>query len=824
MALFHNSAITGASGNQGGGAGYQISRSLRFNSADSAYLSRTPASAGNRKTWTWAGWVKRSALSGEQKMIAWGTPGTSEAGWTFQPGNTVEFYQFTSGYQFQIVTTQVFRDPSAWLHICIAVDTTQATASNRIRLYVNGTEITTFSTASYPSQNFDTLTNSTSHAGYIGGLLGQSSYFNGYLADVHLVDGQALTPTSFGEFSATTGVWMPKAFSGGSYGSQGWHLDFADNSNNTATTLGKDTSGNGNNWTPNNLSVTAGAGNDSLVDVPTNGSEVDTGSGGQVRGNYATLNPLSNAYTLSNGNLDVSSNVDSNYVPATIQLPTSGKYYFEYTCTNTAGSNRRDVISVVDTSYAKTYPGGVTNSVIYLSFNGGVYLGPSGTLATTYSSWTNGDTVSCAIDCDTGKIWFAKNGTFNGSPSAGTSPATTLTNNGRLSFAVASDANSTLFSLSGTANFGQRPFAYTAPSGFKALCTANLPAPVVTKPSDVMDVKLYTGNGSTQTISGLGFSPDLVWVKGRSTSARNRLFNVLSGVQKELYSDLTNAEGTDANGIQSFDSAGFTLGSNDANMLNTTYVGWCWDAGSSTVTNTQGSISSQVRANASAGFSIVTYTGNGTNGATVGHGLGVHADLIIVKNRSAAADWPVSLFTSAELGMAWSHVMFLNKTDAQTDSPAGGKIRSGSSNTTTFECVTGSSNAVNVNTLSNDYVAYCFSAVAGYSAFGSYTGNGSTDGPFVYTGFKPKYVLVKGSSAVSDWWVNDSARSTYNQTANNLVPNSSAAEYTANDFNSIDILSNGFKMRNTNSSSNANGSTYIYAAFAEHPFQFSRAR
>jgi hypothetical protein len=325
-----------------------------------------------------------------------------------------------------------------------------------------------------------------------------------------------------------------------------------------------------------------------------------------------------------------------------------------------------------------------------------------------------------------------------------------------------------------------------------------------------MDVKLYTGNGSTQTISGLGFSPDLVWVKGRSTSARNRLFNIISGVQKELYSDLTNAEATDANGIQSFNSDGFTLGSNDANTLNTTYVGWTWDAGSSTVTNTAGSISSQVRANASAGFSVVTYTGTGS-AATVGHGLGVAPDMVIYKTRTGtASNWIVYHRTIGGTGGLQLNVTtaaFSDSTPFNGTNPTSSVLHVGTNYQT--------NSAVSI-------VAYCFAPVAGYSSAFSYTGNGSSDGPFCFLGFRPRLILAKRSDGGSEnWYLIDSARGAYNVNDKLLNPNTSAAEET---YSQVDFLSNGFKIRNTGTGMNANGATMIGFAWAESPFQYARAR
>ncbi len=292
----------------------QVSRSLRFSSADSAFLSRTPASATNRRTWTWSAWVKRGSGFGDRQNIFGAS--TSD----FNTDTHIELYEanqlrlvdYVSATNMELITTQVFRDPSAWYHFVVAVDTTQATASNRAKIYVNGSQVTAFTTATYPSQNYETQINNTiSHGvGRAGAFNGQ--YFNGYMANVQFVDGQALDPTSFGEYNVNTGVWQPLQ-KNLTYGTNGFQLTFNDNTNTTATTLGADSSGNGNNWTPSNFSVTTGAGNDSMVDSPTSFG-TDTGLGGEVRGNYATLNPIGGGSgTITNGNLDLST---SNNIPA----------------------------------------------------------------------------------------------------------------------------------------------------------------------------------------------------------------------------------------------------------------------------------------------------------------------------------------------------------------------------------------------------------------------------------------------------------------------------------------------------------------------------
>ena len=289
------------------GGGYQISRSLRFNSADSAYLNRTPATTTNRKTFTWSGWVKRGLLTTGTyyNLFAAGQVSGGDDGLFYDTTAGGLYFTLDQGFTSLLITTAVYRDPSAWYHVVIAVDTTQATASNRMKMYVNGVQVTDFSSATYPVQNLDSTFINTTNIHRIGAHTNAGLYFNGYLTEINFIDGQQLTPSSFGSTNADTGVWQPKAYSG-SYGTNGFYLNFSDNSNTTAATLGKDYSGNGNNWTPNNFSVTAGAGNDSMVDVPTPYG-IDTGAGGNVRGNYCTANPLDTNPSLSitNGNLDV---------------------------------------------------------------------------------------------------------------------------------------------------------------------------------------------------------------------------------------------------------------------------------------------------------------------------------------------------------------------------------------------------------------------------------------------------------------------------------------------------------------------------------------
>jgi hypothetical protein len=371
------------------------------------------------------------------------------------------------------------------------------------------------------------------------------------------------------------------------------------------------------------------------------------------------------------------------------------------------------------------------------------------------------------------------------------------------------------------ANFGQRPFSYTPPSGFVALNTFNLPTPTILQGNKYMDANLYTGTRSTQVIVNQAqFKPDMVWCKGRSFTSQILVADAVRGVTKQLFTPLTNAEQTDSTMISSFNSNGFTLGDGLGGPLGNinyeiggTYVGWQWQAGQgSTSSNTQGSTTSTVSVSTTAGFSIVTYTGTGS-AATVGHGLGVAPKMIIVKGRNTTIEW---LVYHASLGA--TQYITLNTTGAAASAA------SAWNNTSPTSSVFSVLSAGSTNFSGTNYVAYCWAEIAGFSAFGSYTGNGSTDGPFVYTGFRPKWILFKKTTTGtgnSNWWIYDAVRNTYNVANFGLLTNSSVAEQTNT---TLDILSNGFKLRSSNGEFNDNSQPFIYAAFAENPFKISNAR
>ena len=329
----------------------------------------------------------------------------------------------------------------------------------------------------------------------------------------------------------------------------------------------------------------------------------------------------------------------------------------------------------------------------------------------------------------------------------------------------------------------------------------------INKSTDHFNTALYTGNGSTQSITGVGFQPDWVWIKNRVDTYNNHVFDVIRGVNQQLQADSTNAESTFANSLTSFDSDGFSLGSNGSvNYNGNNHVAWNWKTqnaqGSS---NTDGSINTTYTSvNTTSGFSISTYTGTGS-AATIGHGLGATPDYIIVKNRS----------DSGESWMVWNNVLAANKYLLLNTTGAEATDTTIWNNTLPTSSVFSVGTHDTVNKNGSNYVAYCFTSKTGFSDVGSYIGNSSTDGPFVYTGFKPAWVMIKATSRSTDNWVIlDNKRSTYNPANNGLFPNSSSAEGTGY---KRDFLSNGFKVRESGANQNGQGHTFTYIAFAEAP-------
>ena len=811
MSIIGSNILAGASG-QGGG--YTIENSLRFQASATAYLSRTNTnSPTNNKIGTLSMWVKRGALSSgtgnNQYLIETGTGSTNNSYFQlyFVTTDNLSMGQYSwAGY----TTTQVYRDPSAWYHIVLSYNSTLA--SNNVSLYVNNV-----------LQGTTTVTQNTNWAILnsgqeidIGRHSGVNRPFDGYITEVNLIDGQALDPTSFGEYNADTGVWQPVKYAG-TYGTNGFYLNFSDAS--TTTTLGYDYSGQSNNWLLNNFSLT-GTDYCSMTDTPT------PYLGG---GNYAVLNPLDthSSTTLSDGNLK-QTGLGLGRSNASLRLPSSGKWYCEFINSSATNSNIGIGFGVSADSVPLNGNSAATNSYHFYASNAG-YITNSGTY-TAISSWTNSanQTFQLAVDIDNGKVWIGQNniwwnssGGSTGDPSTGANPTFTLSATG---FKVFTYIDS-ITSFSWQANFGQRPFAYTPPTGFLPLHTGNLPDSDIVDGSKYFDVLTYTGNGyptsGTQSVTGLDFQPDFLWIKDRSAALNNFLQDSIRGSTKVLRSNTTGAENTEATAVTSFDANGFSLGANnEVNTQNDAFVGWSWKANGTGVSNGAGSIESTVSANQAAGFSIVSFTTNNTAGATVGHSLGAVPAVIIVKYRNlTGTNWVV--YHKNMSATPQNNYLNLNLPNGIGTSSDPWNNTAPTSSVITLGSGVGSASSTNYGTY--DSVAYCFAEVEGFSKFDKYLGNGLPDGPFVYCGFRPKFVLIK-STAGDNWTIVDTSRNPYNVANARLFPSAPNQEATATD--NCDILSNGFKVRigSTDTGANGNGTTYIYMAFAENPFKNSLAR
>jgi hypothetical protein len=753
-------------------SGYFLNRSLRFRASASPYLNRTFTTPTNANKWTMSFWFKRGNLSTNlQCLYSAGVLATDAgSGWLFFSGDTLYFGSSVTNWR---VTTQVFRDPSAWYHLVIQFDSTQATAANRILMYLNGAQITSFSTSNNPTQNTNIGIN-TATPNYIGQQTQSIGLnpFDGYYSEFNFIDGQALTPSSFGSTNATTGVWQPAPYTG-TYGTNGFYLPFTDNSALTTSSnvgLGKDFSGNGNYWTTNNISITSGVTYDSMTDVPTLTST--------TAANYCVLSPVDNSsngvqVVLTGGNLDLS--LGSGQGRATFSV-SSGKWYWEMV----SGATNQGMYGIIKQSVpiaSATFSS--ADGYFYWATNGSKYNNGSGT---AYGSGlVSGDVLGIAFDASAGTLTYYKNGVSLGTAFSGLSGT----------FAPAFCQGNT--SATASFNFGQRPFAYTPPSGFVALNAYNLPSSTISKGSDNMNISLDTGaNIKTSTEALFSGSQFIEWIKDRANSNNYQLLDSVRGLTSVLQTNSTAPATT------------YVAPSGSS-------VGWAWKAGTSSSTNTAGTVSATVSVNPSAGISMGTFTVPASGSFTVGHGLGVAPKFIIAKAINATYAW-VCYHVSAT---ANNYLVLSATAPATANSGAWGNTTPTSSVITFGDAAFWQAGA--------NYVFYAFAEVAGFSSFGSYLGNGSADGPFIYKGFRPRFELIKNISASESWNLHDTSRSPYNQDNNTLFPNDSSAEYTGT-VDGIDDLSNGTKIRNTGTQSNQSGATMIYVSFAENPFKNSLAR
>ena len=774
--------------------GMEIERSLRFDKANSSHLSKTFSSAGNRKVWTWSAWIRRAGNYGSSNTMFHAYDGSSSnrAQISFDTGNRLIVHQGGGGgSKGQTRTDRRFRD-SNWYHIVCVANFADSTAADRVKMYVNGVLETKTIQVAFTDENGLINSNLEHELGAVGS---SSNNFDGYMAEINFIDGQNLDPSYFGYSDFQTGKWRPKRYEG-TYGQNGFHLEFKDNSGATATTIGKDTSGNQHNFTPANIAVSNDwQHNDSFIDTPTNTFPILS-----LNTVYRVYNSSSDVY---NGGMKYNCHYDNQgSVRAALTIPTSGKWYWEERLLT---SNANATFGICNAAYSKnqnaytqtTTPGSLGYAAYSQILKDGSTTGGVG-------GWGTSDTVALALDMDEKKITFYKN------------------NSAQITLALLSGyENIPYFPMltggtnGGTVNLGinfggNESLAYTPPEGFKTLCTRNLPttSPSVYNPKKHFDTVIYTGDGATgRSVTGLQFQPDFVWIKSRA-SGHHGIYDSIRGVQKRVIADENGAESDVP--IGSFDHNGFSFASEmyyNANSVN--YVAWFWKAGGTAVSNSDGTITSSVSTNQEAGFSVVTYTGTGAD-ATVGHGLGKVPAIVMVKNRSRSVEW---IFKHHKMNSG--KVMYLDLNDGEDGATGSNNgIIGDLNNASTFSLsrTSNSGNYNNVNYSGENFVAYCWAEIRGYSKFGLFNGNGAApNGSYIHTGFKVGWLMIKKASGSGDWFVLDGKRSPTNEVLKSVKASTNAAETT--DSNFLDFLSNGFMMRTTGSAVNQN--TLIYMAFAD---------
>ena len=631
--------------------------------------------------------------------------------------------------------------------------------------------------------------------------------------------------SSFGEYK--NDIWIPKNTSGLTFGTNGYRLQFKQTgTGQNASGVGADTSGNNNHFASSNITAS-----DVVTDSPTN--------------NFCLPNSAhkTDNIVFSEGNTKAVFSTFSQSPNGTIGA-SSGKWYYEV---KMAGTHARmgfceSHCPQGDADTSTTFP----LYAVYSNGSNGLTVfnsvtAKSSTANTGYTSFSGGDTLGLALDIDNGKFYAHLNGTYynSGDPANGTGalvtgitaqrggifiPYLNCGTDSSRTFEFNFGAPSHAISSGNADENGYGNFEYAVPSGFLSLCTANLPAPVATidpaqggSPQDYFNTLLRNGTGSGGSVTGVGFQPDWYWEKKRNASSNHYMVDSVRGVTKSIFPNLTNAEGTDTNAIQSFDTDGFTWGSADR-AADENLVVWLWKAGTAFSNDASatsvGSIDSSGSVNTDVGFSIIKWTAVGSSATqTIAHGLGAVPKMIIMKNRERAVDWAVY-----HEGLGNTHGMSLNTTAASSDDS--GWWNDTTPTSTVF--TTGNGNGFRTGGVAEDYIAYCFAEVDNYSKFGLYTGNGNADGPMVHTNFRPAF-LIYVKTAGENWHMKDNKTAPVNVMTQVIDPNRNGAEVADANTN-VDFLSNGFKLRSSHATQNGDGSTYIYMAFAEQPFKYSNAR
>jgi hypothetical protein len=752
-----------------------IANSVIYNRADNPYMyfNKGSITPDSDKKFTFSCWFKLGDLGSNNNtgLFNSNTDGSNGGNVTryaplaiFHSSNYLFGYDYDSGgYNWYYAMNRTFEDTSKWYHFVIAFDTTQSTSTDRMKIYIDGDQITSFSSITYPALNQD-LYNVMAGGYHILGL-GYNAKFDGYFAEVNLVENQQLTPSTFGITDTSTGRWIPKTLSGINYGTNGFRLQFGSPSN-----LGDDTSGNTKDFSVSNL--VAG---DQTTDSPTqNFATFDQNDQGNNNGSSA------GTATLAEGNTRVTAGSNpSNWDQYRTSKPLlSGKYYVEVTLTSLNTATYFGVISKNQSIKNNGWYSDQKTGWSYDSSNGKTENSNNGYISYG-GARSQGDVVGIAVDLDNGKLWFSENGTYpnSGNPATGANPAYSnlklAVQDGGLCFTEARG-----YSGHNDWNFGQKSYTHSAPSGFSTVQQDNMP----------------------ETVKGVS---GLVWIKDRdSASYSHFLFDSSRGQGNALKSNSANAVSSyNPNELKKFLKGGYSVGSSTEVNRETSYVAWNWVCnGGTTETNNDGETTVTLQKNTTAGFSIGTFTSKVAE-QTCGHGLGVKPDFILLKKLDGSQNW---MAYHSALSSSDAYYLHLNNTDTtQTGSDFGNDVPT----STVFHTnVTG--------TAGSSYCFWAWRSVEGYSKFGLYEGNNNTDGTFVYTGFKPAWLMIKDADNTRNWIIIDNARDPFNPTDKGLAPSNTNAENTGN---TIDFLSNGFKFRSSSTSFNTS-STYIYIAFAEHPF------
>ena len=809
-----------------------VNNSIRFDDGSSPELYKSwTQDATDRKHFTVSFWVKRGIVgSGQHTMLQCDTSGGQATQIVFLSGDTLTFNVAASGVaQRQLITNRKFRDTSRFYHIVCAYDSEATTAAERARIYVDGEELTDFS-SDQRSNIAGTDVHGIMENGQSVNTIGfrdhsgvSKNFLDGYLCDFHCIDGQTLTPSSFGQTDPSTEKWIPKTYSG-SYGNNGFHLEFLDTSN-----FGLDSAGT-NHFTAANL-----AADDQIIDTPTDNFPILTNL------------PANHGGTLAKGNLQTTVTGFSSSVygggRSTIPIPKTGKWYCEVRGMATgdlwtAGiSTNTDVPSI----------GNVAGPGAIALYNRSVYIGYENDYGSTenqlaglgITKFASGDVLGIHVDMDAGgKVWFSHNGTQfdapqghqagsgpQGDPAAGTNEIGTIHNpNNEDIFFHLGGSSSTVCHI----NFGQNPsfngsftggdvgtqvreggtFKYMPATGYKPLRVDLLP-------------------DQTRGIARRK-TPVITWIKNRDATDSHMLFDKLRGPTKVAHPDLYASETTEVNTLQKFVPGGFQIGNDvQVNTTGESYVAWNWCMHDDVVEEANSAISGSGFTDAKrlvdkrVGLSVVTYTASAGTG-TIDHGLGQTPDMIIATDRGHDVNWFVwhkDLVNAA----AGTHILNLDSTAAEFN-PGINHINDTAPTASAFAFGGYMGAHADTNSNGQNKMLYSFKSVPGFSAFGKYTGNGDADGKFVFTGHRASFLLIKCLSAGTNWWIFDNKRSTFNVVNDGIITNGSDTEFADNSSLLIDFLSNGFKVRNTYGDLNTGGSNHIFLSFAEQPFKYANAR